>query len=158
MLQVRTSFLATLAMVLLLTEAGYTGRTEHGGRTIHLDNAWSRRAPMLGQEGQGGSSLGNGAVYVRISNHGSAPDALLSAATDVATTVELHQTVAESGKMVMRPLPRFDIPAGGNLKMKPGGYHIMLLGLKRDLQQGEMVNVTLTFEKGGQMSVEALVK
>ncbi len=103
-------------------------------------------------------TAGNGAVYVTISNHGSEADALLSASTDVATTVELHETVKQDGKMVMRPLPRFDVPAGGKLEMKPGSYHIMLLGLKQDLKPGETVNVGLSFEKAGQMSVEAPVK
>lgn len=103
-------------------------------------------------------TAGNGAAYVTISNHGSEADALLSASTDVATTVELHATVEQDGKMVMRPQSKFDVPAGGKLEMKPGGYHIMLLGLKQDLKPGEIVNVGLSFEKAGQMSVEAPVK
>ena len=103
-------------------------------------------------------TAGNGAAYVTISNRGSEADALLSASTDVATTVELHETVKQDGKMVMRPLPKFDVPAGGQLEMKPGSYHIMLLGLKQDLKPGEAVNVGLSFEKAGQMSVEAPVK
>jgi periplasmic copper chaperone A len=103
-------------------------------------------------------SAGNGAVYVTIRNHGSEADALLSASSDVATTAELHQTIEQDGKMVMRPLPKADVPAGGTLEMKPGGYHIMLLGLKQDLKPGETIDVALTFEKAGQMSVEARVK
>ena len=131
--------------------------------TIQLENAWARRAPSMvqeGQSGQGGGAMmaGNGAVYVTISNHGSEADALLSASADVATTVELHQSVAQDGKMLMRPLPKFDVPAGGKLEMKPGSYHIMLLGLKQDLKPGETVDVGLNFEKAGRMSVEALVK
>src|SRR5262245_47140503 len=131
--------------------------------TIQLENAWARRAPSMvqgGQSSQGGGAMtaGNGAAYVTISNHGSEADALVSASTDVATTVELHATVEQDGKMVMRPLPKFDVPAGGKLEMKPGGYHIMLLGLKQDLKPGETVNVAVNFEKAGQMSVAAPVK
>jgi copper(I)-binding protein len=136
---------------------------EHGGKPIHLENAWARRAPTLGQAGQshqgsGAMTSGNGAVYITIRNHGSTPDALVSASTAMANTVELHETVEQGGKMVMRPLPKFDVPAGGKLEMKPGSYHIMLLGLKHDLQPGDTVHVTLTFEKAGQMAVEAPVK
>jgi periplasmic copper chaperone A len=58
----------------------------------------------------------------------------------------------------MRPLPKFDVPSGGKLEMKPGSYHLMLLGLKQDLKPGEIVKVELTFEKAGQMAVEAPVK
>jgi len=97
-------------------------------------------------------------VYVTISNHGSEADALLSASSDVATTAELHQTIKQDGKMVMRPLPKFDVPAGGKLEMKPGGYHIMLLGLKQDLKPGETIEVGLNFEKAGRMLVKASVK
>jgi copper(I)-binding protein len=147
-------------MVVDQVSAGHMG---HRHTTIQLENAWARQAPSMVEEGQsrqGGSAMtaGNGAVYVTISNHGSEADALLSASTDVATTVELHQSVEQDGKMAMRPLPKFDVPAGGKLEMKPGRYHIMLFALKQDLKPGETVNVELNFEKAGQMSVAAPVK
>jgi periplasmic copper chaperone A len=148
---------------LVMVGQASAGQMEHRHTTIQLENAWARRAPAMvqgGQSGQGGGAMsaGNGAVYVTISNHGSEADALLSASSDVATTAELHQTIEQDGKMVMRPLPKADVPAGGTLEMKPGGYHIMLLGLKQDLKAGETIDVALTFEKAGQMSVEARVK
>jgi copper(I)-binding protein len=148
--------------LVVIGQAG-AGQMGHQHATIQLENAWARRAPALiegGQSSQGTGAMtaGNGAVYVIISNHGSGADAFLSASSDVANTVELHETVAQDGKMVMRPLPKIDVPAGGTLEMKPGGYHIMLLGLKQDLTPGETINVGLSFEKAGQMSVKALVK
>jgi hypothetical protein len=103
-------------------------------------------------------TAGNGALYVTINNREGEADALLSAATDLANSAELHETVERDGKMVVRRLPKFDVPAGGKLEIKPGGYHIMLLGLKQDLKPGDTVNVRLTFEKTGQMAVEAPVK
>lgn len=154
-----------LAALLVLGSfgGGNAGHMEHRGKTIHLDNAWARRAPALGQEGAGHQSSGttasgNGAVYVTISNHGSEPDALLSASTDMARTVELHETIEQGGKMVMRPLPKFDVPGGAKLEMKPGSYHIMLLDLRQDLKPGDIVHLTLTFERAGQMTVDAPVK
>jgi periplasmic copper chaperone A len=140
--------------------AGHIG---HHHTTIQLENAWARRAPSMVQGGQsspggGAMTAGNSAAYVTISNHGSEADTLLSASSDVATTVEFHETIKQDGKMVMRPLPKFDVPAGGTLEMKPGSYHMMLLGLKQDLKPGEIINVGLTFEKAGRMSVEARVK
>jgi copper(I)-binding protein len=139
------------------------GHMEHRHNTIQLENAWARRAASMlrgdqSREGGGTTPAGNGAVYVTVSNHGSEADALLSASTDVATTVELHETVKQGDIMVMRPLPRLDIPSGGKLDMKPGSYHIMLVGLKHDLKPGESVNVSLRFEKAGEMSVAAPVK
>jgi copper(I)-binding protein len=154
--------LIILGGIVLLGQAS-AGHLGHRHTTIHLDNAWARRAPAMLQEGQsshgsGATGAGNGAVYVTIRNQGSEADALLSASTDVATAVEFHETVQQGDKMVMRPLPKFVLPAGSTLEMKPGSYHIMLLGLKQDLKPGETVNVGLTFEKAGKMSVEAPVK
>jgi copper(I)-binding protein len=146
-----------------LISCGFAGQTGLHHPAIHLDNAWARRTPPMAQQeqgGHGGSALSpdNSAVYITLSNHGSEPDALVSAATNIATTAELDETIAKDGKMVMQPRPQFDIPAGGTLEMKPGGSHIMLLGLKQALKPGDSVNVVLTFQKAGQMSVEAPVK
>jgi periplasmic copper chaperone A len=147
-------------MVVCQVSAGHMG---HRHTTIQLENAWARRAPSMAQgdhSGRAGGAMtaGNGAVYVTISNHGTEADALLGASTDVATTAELHETVEQDGKMVMRPLAKFEVPAGGKLEMRPGSYHIMLLGLKQDLKPGEAVSVGLSFEKAGQLSVAAPVK
>jgi periplasmic copper chaperone A len=152
-----------IAMYGLMAGQASAGHMGHHHTPIQLENGWARRAPSMVQEDQsrqggGAMTAGNGAVYVTIINHGTDTDALLSASTDVATTAELHATAEHDGKMVMRPLPKFDVPAGGKLEMKPGSYHIMLLGLKRDLKPGETVSVGLSFEKAGQMSVEAPVK
>jgi periplasmic copper chaperone A len=131
---------------------------------IHLENAWARRAPAMAHGSSSGhgtpahGDAANGAVYVTIVNHGGSPDALVRATTDAAKTVELHETVQEGGVMKMRPLPRFEVPGGGRLEMKPGGYHLMLLGLNRDLKPGDTVRVTLTFDKAGPMPVEATVR
>lgn len=131
------------------------------GATIRVEEAWARRAPMMGgghAQAPGGGTVANGAVYARIRNDGGAADALLSAATDAAHRVELHETRREGGVMSMHPLPRVDLPAGGAIEMKPGGHHIMLLGLTRDLRPGDTVRLTLTFERAGQVTVEAPVR
>ena len=78
--------------------------------------------------------------------------------SDAATTVELHETRQEGGVMRMRPLPKVDVPAGGRIEMKPGGQHIMLLGLTRDLHPGDTVTVHLRFEKAGEQVVVAPVR
>lgn len=132
---------------------------------IQIENAWARRAPATALDpsaGHGATTAhggsGNGAVYVTITNRGGNSDAIVGAATDAAISVELHETVQEGNVMTMRPVPRFEVPAGGRLEMKPGGHHIMLMGLKRDLKPGDTVTVTVTFEKAGPMTVEATVR
>jgi len=146
-------------------------------QTIKISNAWARSAPMA-HSGMGSGSMdkgsmdkgsmqkgdmgkmegANGAIYVTVANTGAQADSLLSASSDAAQTVELHETKNDAGVMKMRPVAKIDVPAGGKIEMKPGGYHVMLLGLKRDLKKGDKVPVTLKFERGGEVSAEATVR
>jgi periplasmic copper chaperone A len=152
----------TMLMLGLLRHVS-ASQAGHDHTAIHLENAWARRTPPMAQQEQGshgGSALSpdNSAVYITVQNHGQEPDALISAATAVATAAELHEVIQKDGKMVMQPRSQFDVPAGGTLEMKPGSYHIMLLGLKQALKPGDTVDITLTFQKAGEMSVAAPVK
>ena len=64
-----------------------------------------------------------------------------------------------SGDMMgMQPVARLEIPAGGTVQLAPGGYHIMLIGLTKDLKVGDTVQVTLKFEKAGDVTVTAQVR
>ena len=58
----------------------------------------------------------------------------------------------------MQPVARLEIPAGGSVELKPGSYHIMLIGLKQDLKAGDTIEITLTFEKAGEVKVTAEVR
>jgi copper(I)-binding protein len=142
-------------------------------KPIHVKNAWARKAGMMahgsgsGQPAGGGhgggaqatpSGHGNGAVYATIANTGKTADALVGASSDAAERTELHRTVDEGGVMKMRPQTRIEVPAGGAIEMKPGSYHVMLMGLTRDLVPGQKVAVTLTFEKAGRVVVEAPIR
>jgi copper(I)-binding protein len=100
----------------------------------------------------------NSAAYMTLINSGDTPDALIAAETDVAETVELHTVEMENEVMKMRPVPQIDVPAQGEQMLKPGGFHIMLLGIQHDLKDGETVTLTLTFEKSGTMDVVAPVQ
>jgi copper(I)-binding protein len=108
--------------------------------------------------GQMGASTGNGAIYVTLRNAGPEPDALVGASSDAADSVELHETIRDGDVMRMRPVTKLEVPAGGVLEMKPGGLHIMLINLKRDLRPGEQVPVTLTFTHAAPMSLEVPVR
>jgi copper(I)-binding protein len=129
--------------------------------SIHLDAPWARAASGGGSgagAGHSGAMKGNGAVYLKVSNHGRTPDAIVSASSDAADAVELHEVVNDAGVMRMRPVPRIEVPAGATVELKPGGYHIMLLGLRGDLKPGATVRVRLSLEKAGSMTVEAPVR
>jgi len=84
-------------------------------------------------------------------------DTLRSASTDVATEIQIHETViSDEGTMSMRSVPRLELPAGGQLVLEPGGYHLMLVGVD-ELEVGDAISVTLTWEVAGEMTVEAEV-
>ena len=71
---------------------------------------------------------------------------LISAASPVAEVVEVHEMVMDGNMMKMRALAKLDIPANTPVELKPGSYHIMLMGLKKPLVDGEKVPLTLNFE------------
>jgi copper(I)-binding protein len=100
-----------------------------------------------------------GGAFATIVNNGQAADRLVSASSPAAKTVELHETVDENGVMKMVHHPEgWDIPASGTLELKPGGKHIMLIGLTAPLKAGEKIQMTLNFEKAGAQMIEVPVQ
>jgi len=114
-----------------------------------IRNVWTRPATKAD---------GLSAVYMVIENTGDQPDRLLHAHCDVAGTVELHETKMEGGVMKMQPVDGIDIPAKGTVELKPGGLHIMLIGLTRDLNPGDEIGLELHFDKAGHVPVKAVVQ
>lgn len=82
--------------------------------------------------------------------------ALVGVSSPVAKTVEVHEMKMDGNVMRMRAVPALDLPAMQNVELKPGGYHIMLVGLKQPLKAGDKVPLTLTF-RIGQKTVEKRV-
>ena len=98
----------------------------------------------------------NAALYLTARGYGDT-DTLIAAATDAAETVEIHQTTSnDDGTMGMRPVGSLDLPADGELVLEPGGYHIMLIGADRQ-DIGAMIEVTLTWSKAGEQTIQAVV-
>jgi copper(I)-binding protein len=90
---------------------------------------------------------------------GSQADALLGATSPIAGTVELHETTTDaSGMTGMHPISRLEIPAGGTVTLQPGGYHLMLMMVTGQITVGATVQLDLTFEKAGVITVQAEVK
>lgn len=107
--------------------------------TLVIDHPWARATPRGAK---------TGAVYLSVVNRGSA-DRLLSATTPVADKVQFHSVSEENGVSHMREMHAVDIASGGKVTFSPGGMHIMLVGLKQPLKQGDTFPITLTFEKAG---------
>ena len=101
-----------------------------------------------------------GAIFAEMANTGTAADELTAAsvAPTIADHVELHaHTKDANGVMRMAPVPSVSIPAGGKTALKPGGFHIMLLGLAHPLVEGQQIPVTLTFAHAGRMEITATI-
>jgi hypothetical protein len=115
---------------------------------IEVRQPWTRATTA-------GQSVGAG--YLTLRNAGPRPDRLLGASSPAAERVELHSMAMEGDVMRMRAVDSLELPAGGSFELKPGGLHLMLLGLKRPLQPGQPVPLTLRFEKAGEVAVEVSV-
>jgi copper(I)-binding protein len=90
---------------------------------------------------------------------GSQADAVLGATSPVAGSVELHETSTDaSGMTGMHPISRLDVPAGATVTLQPGGYHLMFMQLTGTIAVGGTVQIDLTFEKAGKITVQAEVK
>jgi periplasmic copper chaperone A len=99
-----------------------------------------------------------GAAFMTLKNGSASDDKLLTASSPVAAGAELHNHIMEGDIMRMREVSSIDVPAGGTVALQPGGLHVMLMGLKQPLRQGEVFPLTLTFAKAGAITVEVPVK
>ncbi|GAA4082147.1 hypothetical protein GCM10022248_59340 [Nonomuraea soli] len=99
------------------------------------------------------------AAFGTLTNTSGQDITVLSASTPVSPMVELHETVEDGGKSVMRAKDGgFVVPAGGTLELKPGGNHIMLMGLKEPVLPGAEVSFSLALAGGGTMEFTAVGK
>lgn len=114
-----------------------------------IEAPWSRATP-------GGAKVAGG--YLRITNTGTTADRLVGGTFARSGAVQVHEMSMANGMMTMRELPGgLEIPAGKSVELSPGGYHLMFMGLKEPLKEGETVSGTLTFEKAGSVDVSFAV-
>jgi copper(I)-binding protein len=122
---------------------------------VAVSDAWSRPA------------IGTGVVYMRITNRGAEPERLDAARTAAARVVEIHRSMDESksmpgmamtGVMSMERVRSVTIPAHGSVTLSPGGYHLMAIGLRRDLRPNTQYPLTLHFAGAGWTTVMVRVR
>ena len=117
---------------------------------LKISAPWARATPK-------GASVGGG--YMKITNTGSTSDRLVGGSTNVSSRFEVHAMSMDNGVMKMRPAAiGIEIAPGQTIEFKPGGYHVMFLGLKQPFEQGKHVKATLTFEKAGSVDVNFTVE
>jgi hypothetical protein len=117
---------------------------------IKIDQVWARATPGIAK---------TAAIYLTITNTGTTPDTLEGeASTPAADHAILHEDKVTNGIMQMRPLKSLTIAPGKSVTLEPSdGYHLMLIGLKRPLKEGQTVPLTLTFDHAGRQQVTASV-
>ena len=139
--------LAIAAAITLLSVSAQAHDMKVGDLTV--SHAWTRATPPNAKAGGG---------FVTITNNGSEPDRLVSATSNVAERTEVHEMAVTDGVMTMRELEAgIEIPAGETVTLKPGGLHIMFMGLKGKIVENKDVPVTLTFEKAGTVDIHLSV-
>lgn len=142
--------IAAVALSLLLAGVPSVFAHEFKVGDLEIEHPWSRATPA-------GAKVAGG--YFTVTNNGSSPDRLLSITSDISEKAELHEMGVKDGVMTMRPVSGgLEIPGGGKVRVAPGGYHLMFIGLKRQPKQGEKFPATLTFEKAGSIAVEFTVE
>jgi periplasmic copper chaperone A len=115
---------------------------------FQVDHPWARASAGAAK---------TGAAYLTITDQGQ-PDQLTGASTPVADTAEVHESMADMGTMKMRPVAGLPLAPGKPVKLAPGGYHVMLMGLKAPLKQGDTFPLTLRFEHAAPMTVTVTVE
>lgn len=117
---------------------------------IEIRQPWSRATPPTAPSAGG---------FLTITNTGTTPDRLIAAKSPAAGKVEIHEMKMEGDIMRMRELDKgLAIPPGATVELKPGGFHIMFMGLKEPFAKDTKVRVTLVFEKAGSVDVELIVQ
>ncbi len=143
-------FFSSIALGLTLAApawAGEPGMAKLGDIMIH--DGWAR------------ASIGkapNSAAYMMLMTHGEEIDKLVAVSTPIADKAELHNHVVDDGIAKMHQVQAIEIAPGEPTTLQPGGLHVMLMGLKQRLEEGEALPITLTFEKAGEVTLDLPIR
>ncbi len=139
---------ATLGLPTIVHAAPAAGVEMVADSGVVVHEAWARASA---------GAATTGAVYVTLIG-GDQPDTLVGVSTPVADAAEVHESISDNGVMKMRPVSGVAIPMHGKVMLSPGGYHIMLMGLKQKLTAGQSFPLTLRFAHAAPMTVDVAVQ
>ena len=139
------------ALLLLLSTGGARAAALPGAASpIAASAVWSRPAT---------AGLPTGVAYLTLTDHAAAADRLVGASSPKAGRVSLHHSVMKDGVMSMQAVPDgLELPPGHPVVLAPGGYHLMLEGLKGGLKVGETYPLTLRFAHAKPITVRVEVR
>ncbi len=98
------------------------------------------------------------ALYFTLENNGSEADTLYAVETDIAKMVQIHETYTDGDMMGMREISEIIVEPESSVKLEPGGKHIMVMRLKRDIHKGDEIEFKLHFQRAGEISITAIAK
>jgi len=147
MTKMKHARLIVALLLALIVGSQARAQTSTPGKVL-VENAWARATP-------GGAKTG--AAYMTLVNAGAAADRLLGATTSVADKVQFHKDEEENGVSRMRQLQTVELAPGATIVFKPAVMHIMLVGLKQPLKEGQTFPLALEFEKAGKVEVTVSV-
>lgn len=110
---------------------------------IVITNEWARPILIAGRPG---------GAYLNIENKGAVADKLIDVSSSVSPRLEIHEHTMTDGVMKMSQVDHIEIEAGGNVELKPGGYHIMIFETSSQYGEGDQIDLTLYFEKAGSIT------
>jgi copper(I)-binding protein len=117
---------------------------------IEIGHPWSRATPPTAESGGG---------FLAVTNTGTTPDRLIAVKSPAADKVEIHEMKMDGNIMRMREVEKgIEIPPGATVELKPGGFHVMFMGLRAPFAKDAKVPLTLVFEKAGSIDVELMVQ
>ena len=125
------------------------GITAHAGSALVFENVWIAEAPPVSKVQ---------AAYMNIKNTGDKDQKLVSAKSDDFGSIEFHRTIEKEGMASMQHQPYLLVPAGGELTLKPGDYHMMLFRPARKLRAGDESSIQFQLADDSQVTVTAVVK
>jgi hypothetical protein len=143
-----TSRPALVGLVFLLFGGIASAQTVSTG-SLEIGTPWARATPK-------GATVGAG--YMTITNKGTETDRLVGGSAVPASRLEVHTTVMESDVARMRQVKSIEIKPGETVEFRPGGLHVMFMGLKQPLIQGQTLKGTLVFERAGTVAVEFTIQ
>ncbi len=139
-----------LAFAMLAGFPGLAVGKEFTAGELRIEQPWARASATQGAKA--------GAAYFTLVNLGAEADRLIAVATPRAKMASLHHSVMDQGVMKMLPVTAVEVSPGEPAVLRPGGLHVMLMGLKAPLVEGETFTLTLTFEKAGSVDIEVTIQ
>lgn len=148
--------IALLATALLVSVSSLAAEHNHKSpaakmaeNEIMIHNPWSRALPPVAT---------NGAAYLMVHNNSQTSDTIVAVKSPIAASVMMHKSISDNGNVRMEHVSSLSVKPRGMVNFKPGGYHVMLMGLKKPLVAGESFPITIVMEKAGEITSNVVIK